>query len=65
MFHDLSVNVPGIGGNLDKQLPSPSKTVKDLEMYLTELGLEISAGGVTTLVPMANVKIAVYDKNSK
>jgi hypothetical protein len=62
-FHDLNVVVDGIGGNLPNRLPAPNKTIPDLQMHMTEIGLEVSTKGFTSLVPLANIKIAVYAKN--
>lgn len=63
-FHDLNVVVPGIGGNLPNQLPG-SKTIPGLQMFMTEQGLEVSSAlGEISLIPLANIKIAVYAKDS-
>ncbi len=52
--------VPGLG-TLGNTLPSPNKSLPGLELFLVEEGVLISTKGVHTIIPHANVVLAVLD----
>lgn len=62
-FHE-GIFIPGVG-DLGKTLPSPMKTLPDLEMNLEDTVLEINTKHQTIYVPLANVAFMHADTSGE
>lgn len=58
-LHDLNVVIPGVGAMNVTNLPPQNKSYNSFHMYYTEHGLELEINGVESIIPLANVQIAI------